>query len=274
MRRVQVGLQPGIRFDPEDVTRSGDGFYRTRRDPGRVAPAYPEPTAPIQIDTNQTADFGVGAGTAFDRDVPQGQVLNGADETLREFTTSRLRDGALVFLRPLHDGETEPVLEVFEGLSPTSRYLRFLAPMPRLPSTVLRSLTRLDQCNRVAWGVRTDHQWVGIGRYVRLPDDPSTAELALSVVDAHQRRGLGRLLVETLAAVGAASGVRTFDWHVHPENHKASALVRSLGGRPQLTGGVWEARLSLPPLVNTGIDHAEIVRLAASACSDQVPAAA
>lgn len=274
MRRV-VDRQQKARFDRADVIGNRQECYLTPGDFPRLAGACPGRTAPVQVDRSPTAEAGVSGGIAFDHDVPPGRVVHAVNETLREFTTARLRDGTLVSLRPLRDGETEPVLEVFEGLSPTSRYLRFLTPMPRLPSTMLRSLTRLDRWDRVAWGVRSDHHWVGLGQYVRLSEDPSTAELALSVVDTHHRRGLGRLLVETLAAVAAASGVRECGWLAHPENSKALALFRSLGADSALAGGVWEGRLSLPCSINTGvIDPAQIVRLAASAGADPVQAAA
>ena len=48
-----------------------------------------------------------------------------------------------VRIRPLEDGETEPLLAVFDGLEPRSRELRFLAPKLRLTPTDLCQLSHV-----------------------------------------------------------------------------------------------------------------------------------
>ena len=63
---------------------------------------------------------------------------------------------------------------------------------------------------------------------MRDPDAAAEAEIAVTVTDAFQRRGLGRLLIETLTAVGAARGVERFTYEILPENHVAHVLERRL----------------------------------------------
>ena len=48
---------------------------------------------------------------------------------------------------------------------------------------------------------------VGVARYVRVPDDPARAEVACTVVDPWQHRGVGSALAERLAARAGAAGI-------------------------------------------------------------------
>ncbi len=50
---------------------------------------------------------------------------------------------------------------------------------------------------------------MGLGRFVREADDPTTAEAAVVVLDALQKRGLGTLLFAVLALRAEAVGVQT-----------------------------------------------------------------
>ncbi len=44
---------------------------------------------------------------------------------------------------------------------------------------------------------------IAVGRFVRLPDEPKTAELAITVVDGYQRKGLGTIVLRRLAEAKA-----------------------------------------------------------------------
>src|SRR6267143_2403998 len=71
-------------------------------------------------------------------------------------------------------------------------------------------------------------QGIGVARFVRLRDDPFTAEIALAVVDAHQRKGIGRLLLRRLTEAASERGLRQLLCFVLPENVPMTALVRQL----------------------------------------------
>lgn len=74
-----------------------------------------------------------------------------------------------------------------------------------------------------------DERVVGFGQLMHR--EPGFAHLArIIVAPAHRGRGLGRLLCRALMqAAPARLPVRAFSLHVHPENHRARALYRSLG---------------------------------------------
>nr|BFE79848.1 hypothetical protein GCM10020093_024490 [Planobispora longispora] len=142
-----------------------------------------------------------------------------------------------VRLRPLTRGETAPVLEVFEGMSENSRFMRFLAPMPRLPGFMLRVLADPDQDRHVALVAAAGRRAVGIGRYVVIADQERTAEASFSVVDDYQGRGVGRMLLDALSAHAAERGICTLAFTVHPRNRRALALIRSAEPSPSTSTG-------------------------------------
>jgi len=122
------------------------------------------------------------------------------------------------------------VLDVFGGLSERSRRLRFLGAKPRLLTRDLDALVDVGCCGREAV-VAVDPASgasVGIARFVRDEDAPE-AEIAFSVVDAWQGRGVGRRLVAELRELAREQGILRFRALVARENRPALALVRSLG---------------------------------------------
>lgn len=136
----------------------------------------------------------------------------------------------------LERGETAPVVTVFEGLSEESRFLRFLTPMPRLPLSMLRALAEVDDERHVALvahSVGDDAGPVGIGRWALMPGRQSgpgaagrVAEVSLAVVDAWQRRGVGRRLLRHLQRRAFAAGVTHLTGTVLLENHAIIGLLR------------------------------------------------
>jgi hypothetical protein len=85
---------------------------------------------------------------------------------------------ACVRIRPLEDGESGPVLAVFEGLGARSRELRFMAPKVRLTATDLCHLTHVDGVDRVALVAELpDGRPIGIARAAALPANHRTAAL-------------------------------------------------------------------------------------------------
>src|SRR5262245_5091378 len=114
-------------------------------------------------------------------------------------------DAGDALLRPLGDGEIEPLLAVFEGMSAESRYSRYFVPLERLTSSMLESLTHVDGDDHVAWLATIAGRPAGVARYIRTR--PDTAEIAFEVVDAHQRRGLGAALLDVITTAACVKGI-------------------------------------------------------------------
>lgn len=69
---------------------------------------------------------------------------------------------------------------------------------------------------------------VGIARMIRDPRVPDEAELAVAVVDAWHRRGVGRRLLEEIGQQAVAVGVTQLHARVLPDNTAALELLRAV----------------------------------------------
>jgi GNAT superfamily N-acetyltransferase len=142
-----------------------------------------------------------------------------------------LRDGSHVRIRQAHRGERELLLRGFEHLSSESRYRRFLTPMPRLSEATVRQLTDIDHHDHEAV-IALDESGtdaLGIARYVRDPERPDAGEVAVTVVDDWQGRGLGTLLLNAIAARAREDGIRTFTAWMLESNAEMMDLFQHLG---------------------------------------------
>ena len=111
-----------------------------------------------------------------------------------------LRDGSAVLIRQVHSADAPLLADGFARLNARSRQLRFLTPKKGLSPAELRYFTDVHDHDHEALGA-LDHpggRGVGVARYVRDADDPQAAEIAVTVIDDWQGRGLGAELVAQL----------------------------------------------------------------------------
>ena len=112
-----------------------------------------------------------------------------------------LRDGSMVEIRQVECGDAPLLADGFARLSVRSRRSRFMRDKNRLTEAELRFLTCIDHHDHEALGaLGPDGQGVGVARYIRDPEEPRAAELAITVVDDWQGRGLGSKLLALLCA--------------------------------------------------------------------------
>ncbi|MGI5129470.1 N-acetyltransferase family protein [Pseudonocardia sp. CA-107938] len=113
---------------------------------------------------------------------------------------------------------------VFAGLSVRSRYLRFHSPIPVLTPDLRRVLLPIDGHRRLAVAAWCGRVPLGIARVTVTA--PGTADIAVAVVDAWQRRGLGRRLLAAVARLAERAGVTELQGAVLPDNVAMLGLVR------------------------------------------------
>ena len=142
---------------------------------------------------------------------------------------ARTRRGETFKVRPVHPDDKWTLANAFTRLSPETRYNRFLVPSERLSNSQLAYLTELDFHDHVAWGVIDGDDPIAIGRFIRLDDDPISADFAITVFDTHQGRGIGPMLMEILAVSARSRGIRRFHFDVLAENGPMLSLLRRYG---------------------------------------------
>ncbi|HSJ44845.1 MAG TPA: GNAT family N-acetyltransferase [Euzebyales bacterium] len=167
-----------------------------------------------------------------------------------ETIETSLRDGTRVLIRMVDPDDREQFIEGFQRLSTRSRYLRFHSAIEELDDRQLDYLTRVDQVNHVAWVAidldHPEHPGIGVARFVRLHDEPTVAEAAVTVLDAYQGRGLGTILLAALADAARERGITTFRAYVLGENLAMLAVLDRLGPiRTERQRGVYQIDVDL-----------------------------
>ena len=147
---------------------------------------------------------------------------------------ARLTDGTLGLVWPLHPEDREALRAGFEQLSEDARYHRFLTTVPHLSETLLHHLVDdVDGIDHVALAlVVIDEDQVGVpagvARIIRYPDDAAAADVAVTVLDEWQGRGVASALLAELMRqrpVGVTRLVTT----VTSDNAASLAMLRRLG---------------------------------------------
>jgi len=181
--------------------------------------------------------------------------------------TITLRDGARVTLRPIAPEDAPLVAASFERLSKESRYRRLLTHKETLSEDELAYLVNVDHQNHEAIIAiePSSGDALGVARYIRSEADHEVAELAVTVADDWQRRGLGRALLARLAYRARREGVRKFSAFVMTENPGAVKLLAGVG-EPQWRHDAQAMELiaELPPQRGMGAQVAKVLRAAAA----------
>ncbi len=181
--------------------------------------------------------------------------------------TVTLRDGSRVTLREIAPSDKPLLAASFERLSPELRYRRFFTAKTRLSEAELDYLVNIDHNDHeavVAIDPATGDV-VGVARYIRSDEDHALAEVAVTVADHWQGRGLGRALLGRLTYLARRAGVRRFSAFVQRYNLPSLGLAAGAGGQEQRAdGGEVELVVDLPPHRGIGARLAHALRAAAA----------
>ncbi|MGZ6695499.1 MAG: N-acetyltransferase family protein [Solirubrobacteraceae bacterium] len=179
-----------------------------------------------------------------------------------------LRDGREIFIRPIEPGDKDKLVLGFERLSAESRQRRFLMPVTRLSPSLLRYLTEIDHTDHEALVAESaaGAEPVGVARYIRLADEPESAEVAVTVVDDWQRAGVATALLRRLAARAMDEGVERFVATCLATNTDVLDMLEDLGPQrvEELEDGLVAIEVALP-CGEDGPLHAALRRVASGA---------
>ena len=159
-----------------------------------------------------------------------------------------LRDGASIRIRAIRADDKDRLLDHFRHLSQDSIYHRFFGLKRSLTPLELVRLTELDFKTHVALVATLradgDERFIGVGRYIS--SESGRAEVAFVVLDEHQGRGIGTLLLEHLGRIARAAGISEFQADVLGDNNRMLEVFAKSGFRAKrsIEGGV--VHLSFP----------------------------
>jgi GNAT superfamily N-acetyltransferase len=153
-----------------------------------------------------------------------------------------LNDGTRVLLRYIQPSDRDELRRGFRELSAESRYRRFFAAVTDLDDRMLDYLTKVDGENHVAivafvesLDMKEEHG-VGVARFIRVKGEPNVAEIAITVVDDQQRKGLGTLLLLTALREARARGITHFRGECLQDNAPILSLLEAAGARARPSG--------------------------------------
>jgi GNAT superfamily N-acetyltransferase len=161
-----------------------------------------------------------------------------------------LRDGSIAEIRPIGPADQGLLIEGLQHLSPQSKFARFGSGISGLSASELRYLTDVNQVSHVAWGATIDDEPAGVGRYI--VDSAAEAEIAITVVDRFQRRGLGRALFDALAASARASGIESFHFAIEPWNRTVLRMLPGIEVGQDESDGMLTGRIALAEIPTSG----------------------
>jgi len=173
---------------------------------------------------------------------------------------ARLRDGRRYLIRPIQAEDAEGLQRFTRGLSPQSRYFRFISTLNELTPRMLARYTQIDYDRELALvaicrpgegacapaagesagqgpdpgqGDRDrredrDERIIGVARYLLNPDR-DTCEFAIAVADDFQGQGLGSTLMRALIAEARLRGLKRMEGYVLAINASMIGLMRALG---------------------------------------------
>ncbi|VCU68521.1 Acetyltransferase Pat [Pigmentiphaga humi] len=151
----------------------------------------------------------------------------------------QFKDGSPYIIRPIRPEDAAPLQDFTRNLSDQTRYMRFISFMRELSPRTLARYTQVDYHRELAlvatiWEADPDHAGelreiiIGVARYL-LNADGRSAEYALVIADAWQRRGLGMQLMSALVDAAARQGLAFIEGVVLGANRPMLTLMSRLG---------------------------------------------
>lgn len=157
------------------------------------------------------------------------RLVRTARQRLAAFVTPipvRMRDDTVLYLRPVLPGDNERTVNGPVEFSSETLYRRFQSV--RTPSkTLMGYLFEVDYLEHFVFVLTDglDGPVVADARFVRDEANPAEAEIAFTVGDAYQGRGVGTFLMGAISVAAGYDGVQRFTARVLSDNAPMRAIL-------------------------------------------------
>jgi len=158
-------------------------------------------------------------------------------------------DDLELFFRPVKISDEPLLKDFFYSLSDESLYRRFLSMLKSMPHERLQEFVVIDYTvDMVILAILQEEDKetvVGVGQY-GIDEATHTAEVAFTVRDDYQNRGIGRALLHYLTFLAKKQGLHGFTAEVLMENRRMLHLFESMGFdlTKSIEEGVYELRMA------------------------------
>ena len=184
-----------------------------------------------------------------------------------------LPNGIPVLVRHVGTADAPRLKQGFKLISSLARRRHFPGDeVTELGAEQLKALESVDQKNYCIWGAlnpaKAEEPGIGIARYRRIEQEPSAADVAITILDQYQGTGAGLLLHACLHYTAAQNGIRHFYYEVSGENHRFIRHLQHLGaeyigraiGVTRLRMPVYRRALSVPQYNASGFKFSQAMR--------------
>jgi GNAT superfamily N-acetyltransferase len=149
-------------------------------------------------------------------------------------TSFVLDDGTQITFRPVHPTDEPSMRDLHYALSQETIYYRFMTRVQRFTHREIMNYVYIDHRRDVAivGTVPEAHgeDIIAVGRYY-LDERTNRAEVAFTVLDAWQGRGIGKALFAHLVGIARRAGIAGFTAEVLRENKRMQAVFNHSGLR-------------------------------------------
>lgn len=140
----------------------------------------------------------------------------------------QFRDGSHLLLRPVLPGDDVRTVHGHIQFSSETLYRRFMTA--RLPTPALMHyLAEVDYVDHFVWVVTDGSDPVADARFVRDEANRAIAEIAFTVADAYQGRGIGSFLIGALSIAAEVDGVERFSARMLSDNLPMRTIMDRYG---------------------------------------------
>ena len=149
--------------------------------------------------------------------------------------------------KTIDKNDKEKYLDGFKKLSSKSVYHRFFGFLKELTDQQVDELLDTDQKDHIAWAafdiIGEETFGVGVGRFKRTPEKSNEAELALTVIDDYQGKGVGTVLLGIMYYLASQLEIDVFTGIILSDNSKLIQRFSQLDAKFNREGNEYEMRL-------------------------------
>jgi acetyltransferase len=169
----------------------------------------------------------------------------------RILNSYELADGTIIGIGFVVPEDAERLLRGYNKLSLKTKMFRFHYGKNKLSTYEKEYLVNVDNYNHLAIGaVDLDKSYdVGIAliRYIRDKTDPAKAEVALTVIDEYQSRGIGTHLYNVMLEYACKNGIKLLVNSIIKENTTMLNILEKIGGEIVDSSGIqYRIEVKLP----------------------------
>jgi acetyltransferase len=147
----------------------------------------------------------------------------------------KLKGGEEVLLRPIKTTDTKLAKDFYERLSARTKYLRFFTPKKEATEDRIKKFTTVDYKASIVVIAISGDEMVGAARY-DWDKDEKYLEMAETVRDDWQGKGLGTVLFRHIMKIAKDNGYNSMTVLILGENKKALNILKKTVGELRMKG--------------------------------------